>query len=216
MNKDRNNPILTVIQPPRGDRERRNAKGRKGGEVQGAVRSLVLGLPGAVRIWIDEGVELSLGLDGSRPRGDGDAEIVEVTSDLAAGAADKGVGTCRLQGTAERGIGRSFVPAPGANPKLLPPGFAHGRGSRFGLPGQGCFAKCASLERGLSGECGQPFIETIGGPPSLVFIPGAGFADQDRLPPAQRHIYYWLREQEVPDDPPKQHSFTASHSQSPP
>ena len=96
------------------------------------------------------------------------------------------------------------------NPKLLPPGFAHGRGSRFGNPDKGRFAKCASLDRGRCDDCGQPFIETIGGTAGMVFIPSVNFEDQDALPPVQRHIYYRLREQDVTDDLPKHHYFASS------
>ena len=39
-------------------------------------------------------------------------------------------------------------------PKLLSPGFAHGRGSRFGHPDRGCFAKCANLNRSRCDKCG--------------------------------------------------------------
>jgi hypothetical protein len=97
-----------------------------------------------------------------------------------------------------------------ANPKLLPPGFAHGRGSRFGHPDRGRFAKCASLDRARCDDCGQPFIETIGGSAGMVFIPSNNFEDQGALPPAQRHIYYRLREQDVADDLPKHHYFASS------
>lgn len=97
-----------------------------------------------------------------------------------------------------------------ANPKLLPPGFAHGRGSRFGHPDRGRFAKCAPLDRARCDECGEPFIETIGGRTGMVFIPSNNFANQDALPAAQRHIYYRLREQDLADDLPKQHYFAAS------
>lgn len=44
----------------------------------------------------------------------------------------------------------------------------------------------------------------------MVFIPSANFVDQDALPPAQRHIYYRLREQDVADDLPKNHYFASS------
>ncbi len=96
------------------------------------------------------------------------------------------------------------------NPKLLPAGFAHGRGSRFGNPDKGRFAKCASLHRGRCDECGQPFIETIGGSLGMVFIPSVNFADQRVLPPVQRHIYYRLRQQDIADDLPKNHYFARS------
>jgi hypothetical protein len=96
------------------------------------------------------------------------------------------------------------------NPKLLPPGFAHGRGSRFGNPDKGRFAKCARLDRGRCDDCGQPLIETIGGSAGMVFIPSANFEHQDALPPVQRHIYYRLREQDVADDLPKHHYFARS------
>ena len=96
------------------------------------------------------------------------------------------------------------------NPRLLPPGFAHGRGSRFGNPDRGRFAKCARLNRGRCNECGEPFIETIGGSAGMVFIPSNNFADQDALPPVQRHIYYRLREQDVADQLPKHHYFAGS------
>lgn len=98
------------------------------------------------------------------------------------------------------------------NPKLLPPGFAHGRGSRFGNPDKGRFAKCASLDRGRCDNCGEPFIETIGGPAGMVFIPSVNFDDHGALPPVQRHIYYRLREQDAADDLPKHHYFSASQS----
>jgi hypothetical protein len=97
-----------------------------------------------------------------------------------------------------------------ANPKLLPPGFAHGRGSRFGNPDRGRFAKCARLNRGRCDNCGQPFVETIGGSAGMVFIPSRNLQRQDLLPPAQRHIYYRLREQDVADDLPKHHYFVSS------
>ena len=97
-----------------------------------------------------------------------------------------------------------------ANPKLLPPGFAHGRGSRFGHPDRGRFAKCASLDRARCDECGQPFIETIGGSAGMVFIPSSNFADHAALPPVQRHIYYRLRDHDVDDDLPKNHYFASS------
>ncbi|MEX2458710.1 MAG: hypothetical protein WD770_06955 [Actinomycetota bacterium] len=96
------------------------------------------------------------------------------------------------------------------NPKLLPPGFAHGRGSRFGHPDRGRFAKCASLDRGRCDECGEPFIETIRGSAGMVFIPSGNFERKDKLPPVQRHIYYRLREQDVADDLPKHQYFAAS------
>jgi hypothetical protein len=97
-----------------------------------------------------------------------------------------------------------------ANPKLLPPGFAHGRGSRFGHPDRGRFAKCADLDRGRCDECGEPFVETIGGAAGMVFIPSGNFERQDALPPVQRHIYYRLREQDVDDELPKHHYFASS------
>jgi hypothetical protein len=97
-----------------------------------------------------------------------------------------------------------------ANPKLLPPGFAHGRGSRFGHPDRGRFAKCANLDRARCDECGEPFVETIGGSVGMVFIPSGNFERQDRLPPVQRHIYYRLREQDVADELPKHHYFAGS------
>ena len=92
----------------------------------------------------------------------------------------------------------------------MPPGFAHGRGSRFGNPDKGRFAKCAPLDRGRCDNCEQPFIETIGGSAGLVFIPSANIEHHDALPPVQRHIYYRLREQDVADDLPKHHYFTRS------
>jgi hypothetical protein len=97
-----------------------------------------------------------------------------------------------------------------ANPKLLPPGFAHGRGSRFGNPDRGRFAKCANLDRGRCDDCGEPFLETIRGSLGMLFIPSTNFERQDRLPPAQRHIYYRLREQDVADRLPKHHYFASS------
>ena len=97
-----------------------------------------------------------------------------------------------------------------ANPKLLPPGFTHGRGSRFGHPDRGRFAKCANLDRARCDECGEPFVETIGGSVGMVFIPSGNFQRQDRLPPVQRHIYYRLREQDVADELPKHHYFAGS------
>ncbi|MBT2500118.1 hypothetical protein J7E25_13580 [Agromyces sp. ISL-38] len=97
-----------------------------------------------------------------------------------------------------------------ANPKLLPPGFAHGRGSRFGHPDKGRFAKCAPLDRAHCDKCGDPFIETIGGSAGMVFIPSKNFANQDALPPVQRHIYYRLREQDVADELPKHHYYASS------
>ncbi|MEU4196871.1 hypothetical protein AB0E69_33565 [Kribbella sp. NPDC026611] len=96
------------------------------------------------------------------------------------------------------------------NPKLLPPGFAHGRVSRFGNPDKGRFAKCARLNRAHCDEWGGPFIETIAGPWGMVFIPSINFADQDVLPPVQRHIYYRRREQDVADELPKHHYFASS------
>ena len=96
------------------------------------------------------------------------------------------------------------------NPKLLPAGFAHGRGSRFGNPDKGRFAKCARLDRGRCEDCGQPFIETIGGRAGMVFIPSNNFERQDALPAVQRHIYYRLREQDIADDLPKHHYFASS------
>ena len=96
------------------------------------------------------------------------------------------------------------------NPKTLPPGFAHGRGSRFGNPDKGRFAKCASLERGRCDNCGEPFIETIGGSLGMVFIPSVNFDEPAALPPVQRHIYYRLRDQDVADDLPKDHYFARS------
>jgi hypothetical protein len=96
------------------------------------------------------------------------------------------------------------------NPKLLPPGFAHGRGSRFGNPDRGRFAKCANLDRARCDKCGEPFVETIGGSVGMVFIPSVNFERQDDLPPVQRHIYYRLREQDVADDLPKHHYFASS------
>ena len=98
------------------------------------------------------------------------------------------------------------------NPKSLPPGFAHGRGSRFGDPDKGRYAKCAPLDRGRCDDCGDPFIELIGGSSGMVFIPSGNFDDQDDLPQAQRHIYYRLREQDVADDLPKNHYFAASQA----
>ena len=65
-----------------------------------------------------------------------------------------------------------------ANPKLLPPGFTHGRGSRFGHPDRGRFAKCANLDRARCDECGEPFAETIGGSVGMVFIPSGNFQRQ--------------------------------------
>lgn len=98
-------------------------------------------------------------------------------------------------------------------PRRLPPGFAHGRGSRFGDPDRGRFAKCANLHRARCNECGQAFIEWIGsGPTKTYFIPSANFKRQDQLPPAQRHIYYRLREADATDDLPKHHYFTSSQS----
>ena len=97
-----------------------------------------------------------------------------------------------------------------AAPKLLPPGFAHGRGSRFGHPDRGRFAKCANLDRGRCDDCGQPFLETIGGAAGMVFIPSNNFDRPDMLPPAQRHIYYRLREHDVADKLPKHHYFASS------
>lgn len=96
------------------------------------------------------------------------------------------------------------------NPKLLPPGFARGRGSRLGNPDKGRFPKCASLDRGRCNDCGQPFIQTIGGSAGMVFIPSVNFENQDALPLVQRHIYYRLREQDVSDDLPKHHYFASS------
>ena len=96
------------------------------------------------------------------------------------------------------------------NPKLLPPGFAHGRGSRFGHPDKGRFAKCASLNRGRCDKCGQPLVETIGGSVGMVFIPSGNFERQDALPAVQRHIYYRLREHDVADELPKHHYFASS------
>lgn len=97
-----------------------------------------------------------------------------------------------------------------AKPKLLPAGFAHGRGSRFGNPDRGRFAKCANLARARCNNCHQPFVETIGGSLGMVFIPTANFEDDDKLPAVQRHIYYRLREQDVRDDLPKNHYFARS------
>ena len=98
------------------------------------------------------------------------------------------------------------------NPQLLPPGFAKGRGSRFGDPDRARFVKCAALDRGTCDTCGKPFIETIG-PGSLgaVFIPSWNFDVQDDLPPVQRHIFDQLHESEGPDDQlPRHHGFVAS------
>jgi hypothetical protein len=97
-----------------------------------------------------------------------------------------------------------------ANPKLLPTGLAHGRGSRFGHPDRGRFAKCAPLDRAHCNRCGQPFIETIGGAAGMVFIPAANFENQASLPDPQRHIYYRLREEDAIDPLPKHHYFAAS------
>jgi hypothetical protein len=97
-----------------------------------------------------------------------------------------------------------------ANPKLLPPGFAHGRGSRVGYSDRGRFAKCASLDRGRCDDCGEPFIGTIGGSAGMVFIPSGNFERQEDLPPVQRHVYYRLREQDVADDLAKPHYFASS------
>ena len=88
-------------------------------------------------------------------------------------------------------------------PEAAAPGCAHGRGSRFGDPDKGRFAKCARLDRGRCDNCGQPFIETIAGSAGLVFIPSGNFEAQDALPPVQRHVYYRVREQEVADNLPK-------------
>ena len=88
--------------------------------------------------------------------------------------------------------------------------FAHGRGSRFGHPDRGRFAKCASLDRARCDTCGQPFVETIGGSAGMVFIPSGNFERQDTLPPVQRHIYYRLREHDVADQLPKHHYFASS------
>lgn len=99
-----------------------------------------------------------------------------------------------------------------ANPKTLPPGFAHGRGSRFGNPDKGRYAKCAPLDRGRCSVCGDPFVETIGGSAGFVFIPSVNFGDQTALPHVQRHIYYRLREQDVADDLPKNHYYAASQA----
>jgi hypothetical protein len=96
------------------------------------------------------------------------------------------------------------------NPKLLPPGFAHGRGSRFGHPDRGRFAKCASLDRGRCDTCGEPFIETVRGSAGMVFIPSVYFENPRDLPPVQRHIYYRLRERDFADELPKHHYFASS------
>jgi hypothetical protein len=96
------------------------------------------------------------------------------------------------------------------NPQRLPSGFAHGRGSRFGNPDKGRFAKCAPLDRARCDECGEPFVETIGGPGGMVFMPSINFEDPHALPPVQRHIYYRLRERDAADDVPKDHYFAAS------
>jgi hypothetical protein len=97
-----------------------------------------------------------------------------------------------------------------ANPKLLPPGFAHGRGSRFGHPDRGRFARCASLDRGRCDTCREPFIETAGGTAGMVFIPSGNFENRDDLPAVQRHLYYRLREHDFADDLPKHHYFATS------
>jgi uncharacterized protein with GYD domain len=39
----------------------------------------------------------------------------------------------------------------------------------------------------------------------MVFIPSGNFERQDRLPTAQRHIYYRLHEQDAADELPKHH-----------
>ena len=98
------------------------------------------------------------------------------------------------------------------NPERLPPGFAQGRGSRFGDPDRARFVKCASLDRGTCDTCGQPFIETIGpGRLGAVFIPSANFHEQDDLPPVQRHIFDRLHEGEGPHDQlPRHDGFVAS------
>jgi hypothetical protein len=75
---------------------------------------------------------------------------------------------------------------------------------------KGRFAKCARLDRGRCDDCGQPFIETIGGSAGLVFIPSANFEHQDALSPVHQHIYYRLREQDAADDLPKHRYFVRS------
>ena len=98
-------------------------------------------------------------------------------------------------------------------PRLLPPGFAHGRGSRFGHPDKGRFAKCANLDRARCDECGQPVIASLGSGPTKTYVsPRANFARHDQLPPVQRHIYYRLREADATDDLPKHHYFASSQS----
>ena len=51
------------------------------------------------------------------------------------------------------------------NPKLLPPGFAHGRGSRFGNPDRGRFAKCASPTAAGATTAGSRSSRPSGDPP---------------------------------------------------
>ena len=74
------------------------------------------------------------------------------------------------------------------NPKLAASRFRPRAWLAVREPRQGRFAKCASLDRGRCDDCGQPFIETIGGTAGMVFIPSVNFEDQDALRPYNEHL----------------------------
>lgn len=97
------------------------------------------------------------------------------------------------------------------NPKMLPPGFAQGRGSRFGNPDKGRFARCANLDRATCDTCGEPVAEKVGsGAATMVFIPSWTFREQEQLPPVQRHIYDRLHEDAPHDQAARNNRYLGS------
>jgi hypothetical protein len=68
-----------------------------------------------------------------------------------------------------------------------------------------------NLNRGRCGQCGKPVVEATGfGPLKLMFIPSVNFAEPERLPRAQMHIFYDRRRQDAQDDLPKHEHYWPS------
>lgn len=66
-----------------------------------------------------------------------------------------------------------------------------------------------NLNRGTCRTCDTLVLEHLAASPLSVVI-GRAWDDQDRLPPAQGHIFYESRVADIEDDLPKRHKYIPS------
>ena len=76
----------------------------------------------------------------------------------------------------------------------------------------GKYKRVAAIDRGLCPECNHPVMAKVGeGEKAYGFVATKNHLDADTLPPAEMHVYYGTRVEDVDDDLPKFGNFITSN-----